>query len=113
MKELIACCGLDCEKCEARIATLNDDTLLRKKTAKLWSELNGTEITAQMINCTGCRAGGVKTPFCASLCPIRKCARDKGVDTCGSCPYIESCETVGMVISNNPEALENLKIWGN
>ena len=23
MKQLIACCGLDCEKCEARIATLN------------------------------------------------------------------------------------------
>lgn len=47
MKELIAYCGLDCEKCDARIATLNDDNVLREKTAKLWSELNGIEITAK------------------------------------------------------------------
>lgn len=31
MKEFIACCGLDCEKCEARIATVNNDNELRKK----------------------------------------------------------------------------------
>lgn len=31
MNEFIAYCGLDCEKCEARIATLNNDNELRKK----------------------------------------------------------------------------------
>lgn len=31
MKEMIAFCGLDCEKCEARIATINDDNNLRKR----------------------------------------------------------------------------------
>ena len=25
MKQLIACCGLDCENCDARIATINND----------------------------------------------------------------------------------------
>ena len=25
MKQLIACCGLDCENCDARIATVRDD----------------------------------------------------------------------------------------
>ncbi len=25
MKQLIACCGLDCESCDARIATVRDD----------------------------------------------------------------------------------------
>ena len=109
MKELIAYCGLDCEKCDARIATLNDDNVLREKTAKLWSELNGIEITAQMINCVGCRVDGVKTPFCSSYCQIRKCARGKGFETCGNCPNIETCQTVRMVISNNPEAADNLR----
>lgn len=109
MKELIAYCGLDCEKCDARIATLNDDNVLREKTAKLWSELNGIEITAQMINCVGCRVDGVKTPFCSSYCQIRKCARDKGFETCGNCPNIETCQTVRMLISNNPEAADNLR----
>ena len=64
MKEFIACCGLNCETCEARMATMNNDDTLRKKVAKLWSELNGVEITPEMINCVGCRIDGVKTPYC-------------------------------------------------
>ena len=109
MKKFIAYCGLDCEKCDARIATLKDDYELREKTAKLWSELNGVTITADMINCMGCRVDGVKTPFCSSLCPIRKCALEMGVETCGDCRGMEQCLTVATVISNNSEALENLK----
>ncbi len=31
MKQVIAYCGLDCEKCEARIATVNNDNDLREK----------------------------------------------------------------------------------
>ena len=38
--KFIACCGLDCEKCDARLATVNDDDALRRKTAELWSKLN-------------------------------------------------------------------------
>ena len=109
MKDLIACCGLDCETCDARIATLNDDNELRKKTAKLWSELNGAEITAEMINCVGCRVDGVKTPFCNAMCPIRKCAASKKVNTCGDCDAMAKCETLGTVTANNAQALENLK----
>ena len=83
MKEFIAYCGLNCETCEARMATMNNDDTLRKKVAKLWSELNGVEITPEMINCVGCRIDGVKTPYCESLCPIRRCASSKMVETCG------------------------------
>ena len=31
MKKYIAYCGLDCESCEARLATLNDDNAIRNK----------------------------------------------------------------------------------
>ena len=34
MKDRIAYCGLDCEKCDAYLATINDDKALREKTAK-------------------------------------------------------------------------------
>ena len=62
MKQLIACCGLDCESCDARIATVRDDNELREKTAQLWSKLNNIpEITADTINCMGCCVDGVKT----------------------------------------------------
>ena len=68
MKTYIAYCGLDCETCEARLATMHNDNELRKKIAKEWSELNHAEITPEMINCEGCRMDGVKTPYCDSLC---------------------------------------------
>ena len=63
MNDYIAYCGLDCETCEARLATINNDDALRQKVAELWSDLNGVEITPAMIHCTGCRIPGVKTPF--------------------------------------------------
>ncbi|MCR5809853.1 MAG: DUF3795 domain-containing protein [Lachnospiraceae bacterium] len=112
MNEYIAYCGLDCETCEARQATVNNDDELRIRVAKLWSELNGVEITPEMINCTGCRIPGVKTPYCDSLCPIRQCAMKKQVETCGSCPEMKSCEKVGAILANNPEALGRLENAG-
>lgn len=112
MNKYIAYCGLDCETCEARQATINNDDELRVKVARLWSELNGVEITPDMINCTGCRIPGVKTPYCDSLCPIRQCAMQEQVETCGSCPEMKSCEKVGAIIANNPEALGRLESAG-
>lgn len=109
MKDYIAYCGLDCETCEARLATINNDDKLRAKIAKLWSELNGVEITPEMINCSGCRIDGVKTPYCDSLCPIRQCALGKKYETCGNCSELRTCEKVAMIIGNNEEALYNLK----
>ena len=109
MNEYIAYCGLNCEACEARIATANDDWELRRKVAKLWSELNDVEITPEMINCSGCRLTGVKTPYCESLCPIRQCALDRKLETCGSCSDMDPCEKLGMIIRNNADALKNLK----
>ena len=92
MNEFIAYCGLNCETCEARMATMNHDDTLREKVAKLWSELNGVEITPEMIHCVGCRIDGVKTPYCESLCPIRLCAIGRGMETCGNCGEMERCE---------------------
>lgn len=108
MIQLIAVCGLDCEKCEARIATQNNDDVLRTKVAKEWTELNGVEITPAMINCDGCRMNGVKTPFCDALCPIRQCALERNCVTCGHCAEMETCEKVAMIIENNQEARSNL-----
>ena len=35
MNQPIGCCGLDCETCDARIATITNDNALREKTAAL------------------------------------------------------------------------------
>ena len=60
MKTMIAYCGLNCEKCDAYIATKNYDQALRVKTAKLWSEMNNANILPEQINCEGCRMNGKK-----------------------------------------------------
>ena len=112
MNDYIAYCGLDCETCEARIATVNDDNDLRAKVAKEWSELNKADITPEMINCSGCRISGIKFAYCDSLCPIRQCAMGKGLETCGNCSEMKTCEKVGAIIGNNSEALDRLENSG-
>ena len=109
MKGFIAYCGLDCEVCEARIATVNDDNALRKSVANQWSEMNHVEITPEMIHCSGCRIDGPKTPYSGSLCPIRRCAAGKKYETCGNCDAMEVCEKLAMVTGNNADALGNIK----
>ena len=109
MKELIGYCGIDCKKCDAYIATINDDRALREETAKKWSKLNNTTILSKQINCEGCRINWKKTIFCERLCGIRQCAIKKDVTTCGDCSKLENCPIVWMIHKNNPEALNNLK----
>ncbi len=109
MDNHIAYCGLDCEICDARIATMHHDDALREKTAKLWSQLNGVEITKEMINCTGCKADGVKTPFCDTMCEIRKCAGARGFATCADCAELERCTTLKTITATSSEASENLE----
>jgi len=109
MNEYIAYCGLDCEACEARIATVHQDDALRRKVAKEWSELNGVEITPEMIHCVGCRIDGPKTPYCESLCPIRQCAMKRQTPTCGACPEMKTCEKLNAITENNADALGRLE----
>ena len=109
MKDLIGYCGLDFEKCDAYRATITNDQALRERTAKLWADLNNAPILPEHIDCEGCRMNGTKTVFCESLCGIRKCARNKGISTCGNCSELEGCSTVQAIFENNPSALKNLK----
>ena len=109
MKDLIAYCGVDCERCEARLATVSHDSTMIENAAKHWSEVMVVEIFPSMIHCTGCRIDGVKTPYCDELCPIRPCAMGKGYETCGDCHEMDTCERLGMILRKNPDARCNLK----
>ena len=109
MRDMIGYCGLDCEKCDAYLATIHDDQALREKTAKLWAKLNNAPILPEHINCEGCRVDGAKTVYCESLCAIRQCALKKGMATFVGCQELDQSQAVGMVLSANPEALTNLR----
>ncbi len=109
MDKIIACCGLNCDGCDARIATINDDDELRKVTAEKWITFyNAAGITPEMINCTGCRIEGVKLAHC-SECEILKCVNSKGYSTCADCPDMDTCDTVAIIHKHVPEAITNLR----
>ena len=109
MEKLISCCGLNCETCDARIATIKNSDELRKATAASWQKMfNVSELPYESINCTGCRIEGVKFSHCET-CQIRNCVKEKGFETCGDCADMETCEIVGYVHKSVPEAVNNLK----
>lgn len=109
MERLIACCGLNCAACDARIATIANDNELRAQTAEKWKvQYGASDITPEMINCTGCREAGVKISHCAE-CEIRNCVQAKGVQTCAACEKLENCALLVNLHQFVPEALENLK----
>ncbi|MGA2368928.1 MAG: DUF3795 domain-containing protein [Dehalococcoidia bacterium] len=82
---MLAYCGLQCLKCPAYLATQADDNKLRSDCAQRWSEWAKITIRPEQINCDGCKAGGRLFFFCNS-CGVRKCAVEKGIDTCALCP---------------------------
>ncbi len=68
---------------------------------------NVPEITAETINCMGCRTDGVKYGYCA-MCGIRSCATGRGFETCGQCAELDTCPTVGPILEHAQGARANL-----
>jgi len=109
MKQLIACCGIDCEHCDARIATVANDNDLREKTARKWCGMFSADISVESINCTGCRTDGPVFGYCTT-CEIRSCVTEKGFNTCGDCEELDTCQIISPVLQNVPGAKENLVV---
>ena len=108
MNNLIAYCGIDCEKCPAYIATKNNDDKLREETAKQWSEMFNYNFKKEEINCDGCKLAKVHVYFCDAMCEIRKCAISKNVLSCALCNEYP-CKKLSDFIKDIPEAKENLE----
>ncbi|WP_027365183.1 DUF3795 domain-containing protein [Desulfotruncus alcoholivorax] len=104
---MIAYCGLNCTKCEAYIATQNNDDVLRAKVAQDWSKAYNVPVLPEHINCTGCLADGVKTFYCEQMCEIRKCAKGKEFKTCADCNDY-ACSKLNEVFKYAPDAKKEL-----
>ncbi len=107
---MIAYCGLDCSRCDAYIATKENNDSKRYETAEKWSQMYKHDIKPEQINCYGCKSAGMKFFHCED-CEIRQCSISKGVEHCAACEdYI--CDTLAGFIKLAPEAgaaLENLR----
>ena len=89
MDKMIGYCGINCEKCEARIATIKDDDKMREEVSRKWCELFHTDII---------------TPD-----KIKPCVTSKGYGSCAECAEIDSCTKLAAEIGNNEDARNNLK----
>lgn len=110
MEKLISCCGLDCATCDARIATITNDNDLRAATAEKWAAQFNSHITAEMINCVGCRQVGIHFGYCEECeqCEICNCVKNKGFQTCAECGEMTTCQKVVIIHQHAPEAKVNL-----
>ena len=106
MEEMIGHCGLCCHECPAFIATKNNDNILRKETAKKWSEDYGSDIKADDINCQGCLSSDVVFSYC-KVCEIRQCSMEKGLLNCAYCK-IYPCDILTKFFNIVPSANEQL-----
>jgi len=89
---LLAYCGLSCAQCPAYLATQNDDSELRIRTAKEWSSDEFT-VTPEDLDCDGCSTTEGKLWSWCNQCTVRVCASERQVTTCAACPDY-GCETL-------------------
>jgi hypothetical protein len=104
---MISYCGIDCEKCEALIATRTNDSSLRAKVANEISVFAGIQCTPEEVNCAGCCSNGEKSPYCSRICKVRNCAMMKNIVHCGQCKEYP-CVKLNDIFSFAPGAKETL-----
>jgi hypothetical protein len=103
MSKIIAYCGLVCSDCEAFTVTQQNDNAKRKELAATWSKRYGHEFKPEDINCVGCLSlDGPHIGYC-SVCEIRKCGIEKGVENCAYCVEYK-CEKLGKMLEQAPKA---------
>ena len=113
---MIAYCGLQCDTCPIRLATLEPDKQkqlqMRTMVANILRDrynmvLRPDEIT----DCDGCTLETGRLFITCAQCNVRKCARERKHDSCAYCKDY-ACEKLQAVFADQPEAkmeLERLK----
>jgi hypothetical protein len=112
----IAYCGLFCPKCyKMKISTsakqlLTELESAQDKGAKYLQEFpNLKSDLEKLINleCKKfCREGGGKS----SICPIKKCCVERGIDGCWECSDIDDCKKLKPQFISNSKKLKKLGV---
>lgn len=106
-------CGLVCEGCPIYWATQEEDPETKRRIIEesvkiLKEEFNITKSVHEITDCDGCSANG--RLFSGTLeCNVRKCSREKGLDTCGHCEEYP-CDKLLPMMQDNPSQKARLDI---
>jgi hypothetical protein len=107
VSEMIAYYGLDCSKCDAFIATQNQDSRRKREMAERWTKSLSIKFGPEDIDCTGCMSTNISR-WCTQVCKIRPCADTKKVKTCADCGNYP-CEELQKFLSDEPKAAKTLE----
>jgi hypothetical protein len=113
MNAFIAYCGLDCYNCPIRLATLEKNSLEKKKMrieiaeqiAKIYKSTPKPEIIS---DCDGCKADGGRLFTGCTDCEIRKCAIQLDLENCAFC-LDYACKKLERHFAIDPEAQKRLE----
>jgi len=106
MADIIAYCGLYCNKCGVFIATQKNDLEEKKRIAERWTKSLNTSFKPEDITCDGCFSKRLSA-WCTRICKIRPCAEEKKVKTCAHCPEYQ-CDRLKKFLKDEPEATKAL-----
>jgi hypothetical protein len=107
-EKMIAYCGIVCSGCPSMVATLANDRVELDKVAEMAREQWGVaDATWETVQCTGCKGEGVRIVYCNDCC-VRKCASQKGVETCAHCEQFENCATLEKFFEQIPDCRQML-----
>ncbi len=104
---MLGCCGIDCSRCGAYIATLENDDEKRVEVAREWSEQYNADIKPEQIVCNGCASDGPWFHYTEHVCGIRKCCLSRSLANCAECGEY-ACEMLEGFFNMVPEARTNL-----
>ncbi len=113
MAEILAYCGLICSTCPIYLATRQENeaerTRMRVEIARLCREQYGMNYSQDDItDCDGCLAGGERLFSACTTCPIRKCARERGLENCAHCSEY-TCQKLEAFFVGEPSAETRLE----
>ena len=94
--EELAPCGVDCTSCNIYRATAGLEEL-RQETIDSFTELARAHwgmdnLVPSLLKCQGCRYEAEGKLLGGPLCPIRRCAKERGLISCGLCPDMKTCD---------------------
>lgn len=112
MENGMAYCGLVCHTCAIRLATCQEDPTkqreMRAEIARQIEEHYGQEFKPENVGeCDGCKADTGRLFAGCRTCQIRKCAMDKGIESCAYCSDYP-CEALEKLFTTDVEARKRL-----
>jgi len=118
--EDLSYCGVDCKQCDIFKATVHGDEETRSRAHKVWTKTAQEHWGMQtldpaILNCHGCRTEGEDIFRGCRYCPMRRCAKQRNLTSCGFCPERTDCERLKDLFADETqqslqEARKNLQI---